>query len=298
MDLTHVILVRSIFSFFFLLLIARILGKKQVSQLTFFDYVVGITIGSTASTLAIEMNTSAFAASIGMLVYALFSFFLNLAATKSNWMNKFLEGEPSVLVEKGKLMEKNMLRNRITLQELMMMLREKSIFKLADVEYAILENNGNVSVQKKAESEPVTPGDLGMSVPYKGLPSIVIQDGRPIYHRLRELGITLAWLKEKLSSQGIKNIKDVFTAQLDSSGELYVDTYVDMEGAQPDRSNQMMLASLAGLMADLETFSLETENEEASQVYQSCRNKIKGVVEEFRPYVEKELIKKGEPDNE
>lgn len=139
---------RAIFSFIVLFTLARILGKKQISHLTFFDYVVGIVIGDMASTMAIDTEMKITNGLIGLVVYTLFSIILAYGAIKSFKFRDLVESSPSILVKNGNILEKNLFKHKMTYDDLMNGLREKDAFKLDEVEMAILETNGQISVLK------------------------------------------------------------------------------------------------------------------------------------------------------
>jgi uncharacterized membrane protein YcaP (DUF421 family) len=120
-----------------------------------------------------------------------------------------------------------MSKERINLSELMTMLREKNAFSLADVETAILEEDGQLSVQLKANEKPATPFDLKAQVPEQGLPRLLIEDGKLLAESLKDLKLTRSWLLTKLAEQGVHEVSKVMLAQVDTSGNVYVDLYYD-----------------------------------------------------------------------
>jgi len=118
-----------------------------------------------------------------------------------------------------------MAKERINIEELQTKLRNNSVFKLADVDYAYLETDGKISVMKKANKQPVTPSDLQIEVEYTGIGHLVIEEGIIMGNVLKKNGLTKAWLEDKLNAQGIKNFKEVMYAQVDDSGKLFIDLY-------------------------------------------------------------------------
>ncbi|WP_207644299.1 DUF421 domain-containing protein [Desulfolucanica intricata] len=144
---------------------------------------------------------------------------------------KIIEGEPVVVIQNGKIDEEAMARQRFNYDDLLMLLREKGIFNIEDVENAIFERNGELSVQRKSQLNPVTPSDLNLSTQYQGLPTTVIQDGVLIENRLKEISLSKDWLYKKLQAEhGVKTIDEVSIAQLDTNGNLYV----DIKNANPE----------------------------------------------------------------
>lgn len=229
MSVTLVVVIRSFISFFILLLFVRLMGKQQVSQLTFFDYVVGITIGSIASTLSVQVNESTTATVAGMATWTLLAILLAVAGVHSKWVRKIVDGVPTVVVENGKILEKNLRRIRIPTNELISELRTMGVFNMADVEFALFEPGGKISVQKKSQKQPVTPSDMNIPTQYDGLPTTLILDGMVQTGELRTLKLSNAWLHHQLGKQKINDVTEVSLAQLDTKGNLYV----DLKGDKP-----------------------------------------------------------------
>lgn len=199
------------------------MGKQQISQLTFFDYVVGITIGSIASTLSVQVNQNTSATLAGMAVWTVLPILLGYAVLHNVWVRKVVEGEATVLIENGKILEENLGKVRLTIEDLITQLRINSVFNIKDVEFALFETNGQLSIIKKADREAVTAGDININVKYKGLPTNLILDGILLKDALRSLGLSEAWLMRQLAKQNIKDIGIISLAQLDTEGYLYVD---------------------------------------------------------------------------
>lgn len=223
MPIILVVVIRSFISFFVLLILIRLMGKQQVSQLTFFDYVVGITIGSIASTLSVQINQNTTATLVGLLVWTALPIMLAFLSLKNVWIRKVVEGEATVVVENGKILEQNLAKLRLSTDDLIAQLRTKNVFNLADVEFALFENNGKLSVELKSQKQPLTPGDLQIPTRYAGLPTTLIADGKMLKDALKSLNLTQAWLRHQLEKQQIKDIAQVSLAQLDTTGNLYVD---------------------------------------------------------------------------
>src|SRR5690554_3347301 len=221
------VIIRAIVAFFLLFIMTRLMGKTQLSQLNFFDYVVGITIGSTASTLATNMDTPAVAGVTSILVWSGLAIAIDRLTLKNIYIRKIIEGEPSVIIKSGKLMEKAMARANYDLAELMVQLRNKNIFNLSEVEEAVLEPDGQLSVLLKSQYQPVTPQDLNLDTQYKGMPQVLVVNGNIARHRLTELNLSEDWLLEQLRNLGINDLAEVMVAQLDTSGRLYVDKKSD-----------------------------------------------------------------------
>ncbi|MDD4588285.1 MAG: DUF421 domain-containing protein [Heliobacteriaceae bacterium] len=215
-------------AFFALLLFTRILGKKQLSQLTYFNYIAGITLGSITATLAINHNVTLLQAFVCLATFVGLTMLLGYISLKSAKARVLLDGEPTILIKHGQVLEQTMKSMRLNIDDLSMMLRNSQVFNIQDVEYAILEPDGKMSVLKKAELEPVTRKDLQIPVsPYKFLPTEVISDGKLLARNLKELDLSREWLDQELQKAGVA-FKDVFYAEVKSDGTLYIDKRVDI----------------------------------------------------------------------
>ena len=219
------ILLRSIAAFLLLFLMARLMGKKQISQLTFFDYCVGITIGSIAATMSVDQNVKALNGLMSLFVWGLFPILLSYLGMKSNAFSNLTDGKPTILIENGEILDKNMRKSLMNLNELMLLLREKNVFKVSEVEMAVLETNGELSILLKTDKQPVTASMLNIPVTREHGPNILIMDGKVMKRSMEKLGFTVEWLQEEIKKQGAQHVSDVFLAQLDSTGQLYVDLY-------------------------------------------------------------------------
>jgi len=279
------ILIRSLFSFIFLLVICRILGKQQVSQLTFFDYVVGITIGSIAATLSVDQNVKLLNGIIALGVWGGISLIIALLALKSYGFEVLVGGKPTVIIENGKIQEKNLKKSKLSLEQLMLNLREKNAFRLADVELAIFETNGQVSVMKKSDSDPVTPKLLGLAVEQEKRAYIFIKDGVIQEQSLESAGYSKEWLYGEIQKQGATNFKDIYVAQMDSKGNLYVDLKNDKKLEPPSNARQIVAAQLKKIQADIDMYVLDTENHEAAQLFMRQSEKIQVLNEKLAPYL-------------
>ncbi|MGI5999350.1 MAG: DUF421 domain-containing protein [Lutispora sp.] len=222
-----VVAVRSVIGFFSLLIFTRIIGKEQISQLTFFDYVLGITIGSIAASLTTDLSSRAWPHWIGLLSWAALGYLMELITLKWRYAAKYLEGEPTIVIMNGKIMEKSLKKMKYRVSDIMALLRNKGVFDLNQVDFAIIEPNGQISVLKKPEHMPLTPKDMQIKVMPNGISTELIYDGIIIEENLTQLNKDKAWLLKELNKQGIKDVSEVFLATLNPAGSLYIDRYDD-----------------------------------------------------------------------
>lgn len=220
-------IVRAIIGFFTLLIFTRLLGKQQISQLTFFDYVLGITVGSIAASLTTDLTSSAWPHWVGLVTWIVAVLILQFVTIKWRIVSKYIDGEPTIVIMNGKIMEDSMKKMRYRISDLMEQLRDKNIFDITQVEFAILETSGKLTVLKKAEYQPVTVKDMKIKTKYKGIDAELIYDGIIVENNLIQLKKDKKWLLSELKKLGIKDETEVFYASLDASNRLYVDRYSD-----------------------------------------------------------------------
>ncbi|WP_249869990.1 DUF421 domain-containing protein [Oceanobacillus saliphilus] len=285
MSETVLILIRSVGAFLLLFLMARIMGKKQISQLTFFDYCVGITIGSIAATLSVDQNVKISNGLMALLIWGLFPLILAYGGIKSRVFSNLTDGKAAILIQNGKIQEKELKKNLITINELILLLREKDVFKFSDVELAVLETNGDLSVMLKTDQQPITPHSIGLKVEQEHSPSILIMDGEILEKGLEDKGYSKEWLLGEVQKQGAEDFKDVFAAQIDSRGNLYVDLYDDASKRQTLEEKPLLGATLKKIQADLESFSLQTDNPDAKKLYAEQASELKKTLDSILPYL-------------
>lgn len=215
-------------SFFVILSLARISGKQQIAQLTFLDYIVAITAGSIAASLTIVSINKFGPILVGLLTWFLWSLIIGFITMKSRFLSKIFNGTPTIVIQNGKILEKNISKlPNYQIEDLRAQLRDKNIFRMADVEFAILETSGKLSVLKKSQSQNVTRNDLNLQTNYEGLSRKLIFEGKIIKKKLDKLNLTEGWLRNELQNQGINDVKEVMYAALDTQGNLFVDKYED-----------------------------------------------------------------------
>ena len=218
MEITKIILT-SLLSAGVLFLTAKVLGHKQVAQLDFFDYITGITIGSIAAELATELEEplKPFTA---MLVYGAIAFTLSVISCKLPRTRKYINGTPTVIMDNGKLYRGNMKKAKLELSEFMMMCRQLGYFNLGDIQTAVFEYNGRLSVLPVSEKRPMNPADMKLSPQPEYICAEVIMDGRIMGENLRRMGLNDKWLTGQLDAQGFKSAREVFLGVCDRNRQL------------------------------------------------------------------------------
>ncbi|HEU4965786.1 MAG TPA: DUF421 domain-containing protein [Bacilli bacterium] len=229
MDSILTTIIRTCIGFVVLLFLTRVLGKKQLSQMTFFTYITGIALGNIAGDMVVHSDIKLHTGILGLALWALLTFGIETLSLKSSKARVLLDGEPTILIKEGKVLEKAMASNRLNMDDLSMLLRTKNIFSLRDVDYAILEPNGQISVLKQVAQESVTKQDLQLPTPKRQyLPTELIVDGQVVQRNLQELGLNRSWLSVQLKQQGIDSYEDIFYAELQSDGSIWIDKKSDV----------------------------------------------------------------------
>ena len=192
-----------------LFIITKIMGHKQVAQLDFFDYVSGITIGSIGAELATELEKP-YKPLIALAIYGLASLLLNLLAHKIPRTRKYINGTPTILMNDGNLYRKNLKKAKLDLSEFMLLCREQGYFDLDEIQTAIFEHNGKLSILPKAANRPATPDDLKITAKATHIGVEVIMDRRVMGENLSRMGRDVNWLTKQLNIQGCKDAKEIF----------------------------------------------------------------------------------------
>ena len=210
MEILKVVLT-AVLSVVALFVITKIMGHKQVAQLDFFDYVSGITIGSIGAELATELESPE-RPLIALAVYGLASTVLNLVARKIPRSRKYINGTPTILMNDGKLYRKNLKQAKLDLSEFMLLCREQGYFDLDEIQTAVFEHNGRLSILPRAANRPTTPTDLAITVKAAHVGVELIMDGRVMGENLTRVGRNETWLAKKIRAQGYKGAGEIFLA--------------------------------------------------------------------------------------
>ena len=212
---------RTLILYGLVVLVMRLMGKRQIGQLQPFEFVVAIMIADLASVPMQNRDLPLSTGIIPILTLLVVQVSLAFLILRSPKMRRVICGSPSILIENGHLRRQELTRLRINTDDLLEQLRAKNYANLEDVEYAILETNGQLSVIPKSQRRPVNPADLQLPTQYEGLPLNLIVDGRIVRESLTVAGLDENWLHVQLSRHGLAGPEDVFLASLDTEGHLY-----------------------------------------------------------------------------
>lgn len=220
MEFVYVI-VLSLGSILVLFVLTKIMGYRQISEMSFFDYIIGISIGSIAAEMATNVDLEWWKGVLAMTIYGGVGFFLSLVAQKSIRARKFISGQPIVLMENGKIIRKNLNKARVEINDLLASARGNGYFNLADIDFAIMETTGKISFAPVSGKRQLNPQDFNFTPQKDGLYINVIIDGKIMEEDLKKSGMTLDELKRQLKSQG-KKIQDILLATVDINKSLTI----------------------------------------------------------------------------
>ena len=210
------ILLRTIIIYVFLLIIMRLMGKRQLGELEVSELVSTLLLSDIAALPITDQDIPLIYALIPITVITTFEITLSVILTKIPGLKSVISTRPSALIKKGLIDRKEMVRNRISIDELFSELRQKDVSDISDVEYAILEQNGKLTVIKKKSCEPPTAKDLKISIKEPGISHIIVADGKIDRHGLKQLNKEEKWLNKYLSAQKI-SLKDVYIMTMDDN---------------------------------------------------------------------------------
>lgn len=215
------VVIRCIIAMTTLFFMTKLLGKKQVSELSLFDYVVGISIGNFASEMAINLEAEFFNAMLAIVVFGVLAYIISILTLKSLKLRKFFIGSPTILLEHGNLIYKNMKKSMIDVNDILSQAREMGYFDISEVEFAILEVNGKISFLPKGEYKNINIKDMNLKIEKQGLCANVIMDGNIMNDNLNNIGKDEEWLLHELDVKG-KNVSDILLATVDINDKIVI----------------------------------------------------------------------------
>ncbi len=215
-------IIKGILIYVLALILSKLIGIKIISQMNFFDFIVGVSVGSMIAKIIINKDHVVFSGIVALVTFALLTILTSYLNLKSYSARRIINAKTLILVENGRIIDKNLKRLRITINELMMKLREKDVFNLEDVQFAIMESNGQLSVLIKANKKPITPYDMELKVRSSSLVNDIIIDEKTVDKNLKIAGIDEKWLQSELKKKNINNFEEVFYAGVDQNKKLII----------------------------------------------------------------------------
>ena len=215
-------IVRALVSLTALFLITKLLGKKQVSQLSLFDYVIGISIGNFAAEMTINIESQYANGLTAILVFGIVAYLVSVLTMKSILLRRFFMGTPTILIQNGKLIEKNLKKVKFDINDLLEECRVSGYFDISQIEYALMEANGMLSILPKGEYLPVTVKDMNLKANKQELVANIIIDSKIMHNNLKNMKKDKAWLEKELKVKGYKTLDNILLATLDNDDKFVV----------------------------------------------------------------------------
>ncbi|MFC3885186.1 DUF421 domain-containing protein [Bacillus songklensis] len=218
--------IRTTVAFFMLMAVVNIMGKTTSAQLSYYNFALSITLGSIAANVGFDIKIDFIPMIASFISLSIIAYTFAVLSKKSRYLRKWISGKPTVVIENGKILEKNMNKLNYTLDMLSQSLREKDIFNIGEVEYAVLENNGKLSVLKKALYRNPTKEDLGMFDFSKSIIPLEIIMDRQLVEKNLTSQYSKEWILNQLKNRNLK-MEEVNYAVVGTNGQLYIDCYKD-----------------------------------------------------------------------
>lgn len=215
-------IIRSGISYILLLTLGRMMGRKLISRITYSDFLISVTIGSVTTRIALGSGGSPMLSAVSLATFTFLIIITDYIDMNSIILRKKIDSGPLIVIKSGKIIKNNLKKSKFTIDILLMELRGKDIFSIEDVEYAIIEADGKLTVLPKAEKRPAAAGDFNINIKPSTLNIDIIMDGNVLYNNLKMSGHDEKWLNSELNKNNIKDIKNVFYACINSSGKLYI----------------------------------------------------------------------------
>ncbi|MFC9774793.1 DUF421 domain-containing protein [Paenibacillus chitinolyticus] len=277
-----VVVLRTLMVIVIVLAAAKLLGKRQNSRLTFFEVTTGVAAAVLAVYITLSRTADWYLGIIALFVWILAAVGIGFLQMKSKAARDFIDNRETILIKKGKIMEENLKKERLTTDDLLQSLRRKNVFQAADVEFAVMEASGEINVLLKKENQPLTPKHLGIKVGPAEEPQAVIMDGKALDEPLAAIGFNRGWLQTELETMDA-TIDNVFLGQVDSYGELYVDLFDDKLQVPQPQKKAVLLAQIKKCEADIEMFGLSTNDPEAKRMFEECSRSMEEMISEIKP---------------
>ena len=214
--------IRALSSLVTLFLVTKMLGKKQVSQLSLFDYVIGISIGNFAAEMTINLESNEINGILAVVIFGVVAYIVSYLTMKSIHLRRFFMGTPTILIQNGKILEDNLRKVKFDINDMLEEVRGAGYFDLSQVEYAIMEANGNLSVLPKPEYRPLTPKDMNLKVNRESICANVIIDSKIMHKNLEHMKKDEKWLFKELKVKGYTDLSKILLATLDIDEKLII----------------------------------------------------------------------------
>ncbi|WP_079507814.1 DUF421 domain-containing protein [Mesobacillus jeotgali] len=211
-----------------LIIVTRLLGKKEMSQVTPFDFVYAVVLGGLVEENLFEKSSSTIWEMLfGIAVWGILIFIVEKTTQKSDKLRPILKGKAELLVKNGKIQIENLTKAELEMEQLKSLLRLKGVFSMNDVKDVFLETSGSISVLLKPKAQTPTYDGLGVQAPGTDIPEIVVDEGKPEMNGLKNIGKDENWLSQKLSEEGVQELNDIYYAEWSESDGFYIQHNID-----------------------------------------------------------------------
>ena len=206
----------------YLFLVIKILGKKQISELNIFDYIIGLSLGNIAAEMTVNDDISIFEGLLSMSVYGLFSLFVSFITEKSIFARRLITGEPVIIMENGKISREQLKKCKIDINDLLQDARESGYFDISEINYAIMEPSGKISFLPFNKYKPTTPNDMKVKVDKGGIIANLILDGYIMENNIKTIGHDKEWLIKRLKNEGYDDINNLLLVTINNKEKLTI----------------------------------------------------------------------------
>lgn len=213
---------RALISLFTLFIVTKLLGKKQVSELSLFDYVIGISIGNFAAEMTINIDSPEINGIWAVIIFGIIAYLVSWVTMKSIVLRRLFIGVPTVIIQDGKILKNNMKKVHLDVNDLLQECRIKGYFDISQISYAVMEVNGEISILPRAVYKPLTPKDMELKVSKEMFLGNVIIDGKIMHKNLRILHKDEEWLLKELKIKGYKDISNILLCTLDEEQKVTI----------------------------------------------------------------------------
>lgn len=282
-----IVILRSFTLLILLYFFTRWLGKKQLSRLSIFEYITGIVLGGIVAIHSFDMSLNIFDGIMAMFVWFMIPYAVEKLSLKNKKFRNYFQGQSTVFIQNGKVLEDNLKKEGYSADDFLEELRSKDVFNVSEIDYAILEPSGNLSIFPKKEYQPLTAKTLGLKVSPEKPPQTVIMDGKIMLEPLANRLLNPDWLETELAKKNI-SIENVFIGQVNEDGQLMVDLYDEQMHIVEPMDKQLLLATMKKSQADLDIFALQANDDNTKQMYQKNSQKLQQVIDLVTPHLSNE----------
>lgn len=234
-----VVIIRTIILYVLVFIVMRIMGKRQIGQLQPIELAVAIMISALAALPMEDISIPLLNSIIPILLLLIFQVTVSMISMKSMTLRALFSGRPTMVIENGKILQSELVNLRVNMNDLLEQLRITGYHNIADVEFATMETNGQISVIPKSQKRPVTPEDINIDTQYEGLCHPLIIDSQVDHRNLNSIGLTEEWLKDELKKFGVENFREIIFASIDTTGKLYFQRRQNPPRGQEERNKTL-----------------------------------------------------------